>query len=275
MRLFLICLFLSCASAVFANGDPCDRDAPCAVAGGDYHLILPPEWDGASEIPVLVFFHGHNSSAASVFRAGQLRATFGEAGYAIVAPNGAVFPGRKVRGWPGREGNPGRDDVDFIRAVLQDVKTRISVADSRVYTAGFSAGGSMVWLLACRMPEEFAGFASVAGALRRPNPRDCPAEPVRMLQIHGFGDGQVPFEGRGIREWHQGDLFESLMQARNANQCRSNPDRIEIGERYRCRTWDESCAGGALRFCEHDGGHGLPRGWSGLALDWFEAGLKP
>jgi polyhydroxybutyrate depolymerase len=30
-----------------------------------------------------------------------------------------------------------------------------------------------------------------------------------------------------------------------------------------------------LELALFDGGHGVPRGWSGLALDWFEAQVGP
>lgn len=129
----------------------------------------------------------------------------------------------------------------------------------------------MAWMMACYAGDHFAGFVSVAGALRRPVPdATCPAGPVRLLQVHGFSDTQVPFEGRGIRDWHQGDLFESFDLMRNTNQCRTNPDTIEINDEFRCRSWAESCGGGALQMCIHDGGHGLPKGWAALAREWLE-----
>jgi len=129
----------------------------------------------------------------------------------------------------------------------------------------------MAWMIACNEGSLFAGYVSVAGALRRPAPEEtCPGGPVRMLHIHGFADKQVPLEGRGIRDWHQGDVFESLSLLRRTNQCRSNPNAINIGEKFSCRSWTDCKAGGEIRFCMHDGGHGLPRGWVQNARDWFE-----
>ena len=273
MRLFAALLvLLSAALPAWANDDLCGAEAPCPVPGGDYHLITPDDWDGESPLPALVFFHGHRSSGASVFRSGGLKATFVENGYAIIAPNGAIRPGTQIRAWPARPGAGPRDDVAFTLDVIADVATRLPLDETRLYVAGFSAGGSMAWMMGCYAGDRFAGIASVAGALRRPVPEGgtCPAGPVRLIQIHGFADAQVPLEGRGIRDWHQGDVFESLGLIRQTNGCRSNPDEIEIGETFRCRTWSDSCESGALKLCLHDGGHGLPRGWTDLARDWFE-----
>ena len=131
----------------------------------------------------------------------------------------------------------------------------------------------MAWLLACEEGRRFAGFASIAGALRRPTPHeDCTGGPVRMLQIHGFADTQVPLEGRAIRDWHQGDVFESLAMQRATNQCRTRPSLIEFGNRFRCRIWSDCDSGHDVELCMHDGGHGLPRGWAEKTLEWFEKG---
>lgn len=235
-------------------------------------MMSPSDWDGTSERPALIWYHGHNSSAASIFRSRGLIETFVENGYLVIAPNGARLPGRNTRAWPARkDGRDRRDDVAFTLDVLEDAKARVAIDPERVYVAGFSAGGSMAWLMACHAAEQFAGFASVSGAMRRPVPdQACAAGPFRLLQVHGFSDAQVPFEGRGIRDWHQGDLFESFGIARATNACRSNPDSIEISDTFRCRSWNDSCYKGALKMCIHDGGHGLPRGWTNLARDFFE-----
>lgn len=254
-----------------ASGAMCGRDAPCEIAGGSYHLVLPEGWDGTSPLPAVVFFHGHRGSGASIFRSQGLRRTFSEGGYLLIAPNGAIRPGTNYRAWPARPGDHPRDDVAFTLSVLDDVAGRLPVDMDRIYASGFSAGGSMAWMMGCYAGSRFAGVASVAGALRRPLPEGpCPDPVARLVQVHGFSDRQVPLEGRGIGDWHQGDVFESLDLLRRANGCRSNPDTIEIGETFRCRDWT-SCETGAQKLCLHDGGHGLPPGWTDLARDFFEA----
>ena len=269
LRFALLLLFL--AGKGMAD-TPCGQGASCPVAGGDYHLIFPADWDGSRKLPALIWYHGHNSSAAAVFRSRGLIKSFVEQGYLLIAPNGAQLPGRKTRAWPARkDGRERRNDIEFTLAVLDDAQARVSIDPDKIYVAGFSAGGSMAWLMACHAADRFAGFASVSGALRRPVPdAQCPSGPFRLIQIHGFADKQVPFEGRGIRDWHQGDLFESFALARETNACRSNPDGIEMTDTFRCRDWSSSCAKGALRMCIHDGGHGLPKGWTDLARDFFE-----
>lgn len=244
------------------------------IDSGVYHLMFPPEWDGATPLPALVYYHGHNSSGATVYKSGALKESFSNAGYLIIAPNGRPIGDGTRFAWPAMPPRlDWRDDVAFTLDVLDDVAARVPQVDpERIFAAGFSAGGSMAWMTGCYAGHRIAGVVSVSGALRRPAPEDvCPGGPLRLLQIHGFADKTVPLEGRVINDWHQGDVHESLSLLRRTNQCRSNPDSIDVAEPFRCRTWSKSCQTAALRLCMHDGGHGLPRGWTDLAKAWFEA----
>lgn len=259
-------LALLCA-ALPAVGQDCGPDEPCELDGGSYHLRLPA---GEGPHPVLIWYHGHRGNGASIHRGGGLQRDFLENGYAILAPNG-FQNSSGIRSYPARQGAP-RDDVAFTFSVLEAAGKRAVLDTDRIYAGGFSAGGSMAWLLACEAGERLSGMVSVAGALRRPNPTDCAGlAGLPVLQVHGFGDGQVPFEGRTIRDWHQGSMWEALDRARQANGCRSNPDAIEISDDFRSRIWNTSCTGAPVRLDLHDGGHGLPRGWTARAHAFFEA----
>ena len=259
------CLPLSAAA------QDCGPDAPCEIEGGSYHLRLPT---GDGPHPVLIWYHGHRGNGASIHRGGGLERDFLDAGFALLAPNG-FRNGDGPRSYPARDNAP-RDDVAFTFAALEAAGGRANLDMDRLYAGGFSAGGSMAWLLACQAGDRLSGMVSVAGALRGPNTTDCAGlAGLPVMQVHGFGDGQVPFEGRAIRDWHQGSVWDILETARNANGCRSNPDTIEITESFRTRTWDASCEGAPVRLDVHDGGHGLPQGWTARAKAFFDVTTDP
>lgn len=258
---------VACSSAV---AQECGPDTPCDIEGGSYHLRLP---SSPGPHPVLIWYHGHRGNGASIHRGGGLQRDFLDRGYALLAPNGVQREGGP-RSYPARDGAP-RDDVAFTLAALADAQTRAKLDADRIYAGGFSAGGSMAWLLACQVGERLAGMVSVAGALRRPNDTECAGlKGLPVMQVHGFGDGQVPFEGRRIRDWHQGSVWDILERARAANGCRSNPDAIEAEGAFRSRVWDASCTGAPVRMDIHDGGHGLPNGWTARAVRFLE-GAQP
>lgn len=264
-RIFLTAI-LAC-TGFSATAQDCDRDAPCEIDGGSYHLRLPA---GDGPHPVLIWYHGHRGNGQSIFNGGGLQRDFLENGYALLAPNGFQV-GDGPRSYPARAGAP-RDDVAFTFAALAAASTRADLDMEKVFVGGFSAGGSMAWLLACEAGDRLQGMVSVAGALRRPNPTECAGlKGLPVMQVHGFADGQVPFEGRAIRDWHQGSVWDSLEYARRANGCRSNPDQIEMTDQFRSRYWDASCDGAPVRLDVHDGGHGLPEGWTARAHAFFES----
>jgi len=266
--LFRLAIFVTLMCICFsAKAQECEPESPCEIDGGSFHLRLP-EGDGPH--PVLIWFHGFRGDGASIHRSGGLQKDFLEQGFALLAPNGYQRAADGARAYPARDGAP-RDDVEFTFAVLEAAGKRADFDLSKIYAGGFSAGGSMAWLLACKAGERLAGMVSVAGALRRPNSTDCNGlASLPVMQVHGFKDKQVPLEGRRIRDWHQGSVWETLDKARKANGCRSNPDEIEIGENFRSRTWEASCTGSPVRIDLHDGGHGLPQGWTGRARAFFE-----
>ena len=270
---------LACLAVVFsvpaaAQTAPCGPDAACEIAGGSYHVLWPDGWDGVTALPALIFYHGHRGSGAQVFRSGGLRADFADKGYAVIAPDGAMRPGADFRSYPARAG-AGRDDVAFTLAVLDDLGARVPLNRDRIYASGFSAGGSMAWLLACEAGDRLAGMVSVAGALRRPNPTDCAGlVGLPVMQVHGFMDAQVPLEGRAIGDWHQGSVWDSLARATAANGCNSNPDDIRIEDGLRIRDWNTRCSRAPVRLEMHDGAHGLPSGWTARARAFLEGAAR-
>ncbi|MEO1018558.1 MAG: hypothetical protein AAFY56_12830, partial [Pseudomonadota bacterium] len=44
----------------------------------------------------------------------------------------------------------------------------------------------------------------------------------------------------------------------------------DMSDPFWCKAWTECDSGRALELCLHEGGHGVPQGWSDKALLWFE-----
>jgi len=52
------------------------------------------------------------------------------------------------------------DDIEFVRQLVETIKTDYSVDEARIYTAGFSNGGVLSQRLLAELPETFAAGAS-------------------------------------------------------------------------------------------------------------------
>ncbi|MET4130249.1 PHB depolymerase family esterase [Roseovarius sp. MBR-6] len=262
------------ALATPANSQPaCGGDMPCTTASGSYRIALP---EGDGPFPVVIFLHGYGGSAQGTMRGGTARAALAR-GYAFIAPEGLTRPGRNRTSWNFHPEFPGpRDEAAFLREVMQDATARFGIDPARGLLTGFSIGGSLTSYIACAHPDDFAAYAPVSGSFWRPHPEGC-AGPVRLLHTHGWRDQVVPLEGREIRAgFAQGDVFEAMQIWRAANRCvRPYPDLFEIGDGFWRRVWLDCAPGSALELALFDGGHGVPRGWSGMALDWFEAQVGP
>lgn len=287
-----ICL-LNCAvlaKPAMASPLPCGLEKPCAITGtdpGTYYLAFPDKWDGKTPLKPFVFFHGHSGSGAAEIGNRSLVQSITSRGYVYIAPDGAIIPfrNRKVRSWAAHpeKGPPrsGRNDIGFVEKVLQDTARRVPLASGATVVSGFSSGGSMAWYFSCYSKISLAGVVPISGGLRRPLPADrvkqangsmattCPGGPRKLVHIHGFTDRQVPLEGRAIRNWHQGDVFEGLAVQRNTNQCKSLPNAIAAKGPVWCRTWTSCHTGTPVRFCLHASGHNVPNGWPAAGLDWI------
>lgn len=84
------------------------------------------------------------------------------------------------------------EHLDELKALLDDIESRLRVDKSRIYLTGFSMGGEGTWRLAMRYPEKFAAIAPICaignhGLTHRI--KDIPA-----WVFHGAKDDIVPIK---------------------------------------------------------------------------------
>lgn len=263
-----LCIGLLAGEGAQAGCGP-DPDA-CTLPGGRYHVVLP---DAAGDRPpAVVFPHGYASSGEGTLRnTGMVRALVAR-GYAVIAPDGQPRPGRQGLTWDFHPDRPARrDEGAFIAAVADDAAARFGLDRGAMLLAGFSIGGSMVSYIACATPGAFAAYAPVAGNFWRPHPETC-AGPVDLFYTHGWRDTTVPIEGRVIGSgFVQGDVFAAMAIWRATDRCSPQPDTFARRGDIQIRSRTRSTSGARLDFALQPGSHGVPPGWAGLALDWFEA----
>lgn len=255
------------------------QEAPCQVAAGTYHIVLP---EGDKPRGAIMFLHGWGSSGTGSLRMKGMVDAFTRAGFAVIAPDGTPREGRSGLRWSFHpDWPPDRDDHAFLKDVKADAARRFGFEPGRVLLSGFSVGGSMVSYLACADPGAFMAYAPLAGGLWRPHPEAC-AGPVRLFHTHGWSDGTVPIEGRAVggtnaREpdaFVQGDVFETFETWRLANGCSTHmPQKRWVDGIYWRRSWTSCAPGSALEMALHPGGHAISKGWAAMTLDWFEGQL--
>lgn len=245
---------------------------PCKIASGEYHIAFPDGWQGG---PAVMYLHGFGGTGAKVVRNKGFVNGFTTRGYALIAPTALPLDGNRATDWSVRDGDTyARDDTSFLHDVLVDAAAHAGVEADKVLLSGFSRGASMVWDLACVAPDFARAYAPVSGAFWLPKRLEC-AGPVHMLYTHGFADKTVPLEGRSLKdkvtgqEYTQDDVWDGLRIWRRSNHCADAPADHDIADGLWRRRW--SCEAGSLELILHEGGHGRPKGWTTMVLDWFES----
>ena len=247
-----------------AQAFACGGTERCEVEGGYYLASVPEGWDGKSQLPLVVYFHGWNSSPEATFRNKAMVAGVNRRGALFVAPYARTGYWRQI-GAGRAEG--GRDEKAYTQAVMADVARRWPVDPKRTVASGFSRGASMVWNVACYLGPLFAGYAPIAGGFWGSTPADCPAGPVNMRHIHGTTDRVVAYDEIGI--YNSMPIPEGLVTLRRENGCLADAAPPAQQGRLSCKRWDGCSSGRVLEVCRHGGGHSIPAEWVAEGLDWL------
>jgi polyhydroxybutyrate depolymerase len=239
--------------AMAAPAEACGRTTDCTIGERTYRIVLPAQPDDTRPLGAIVFAHGYRGSADGIMRSDGLVGLADELGVAFVAANA---DGRDWR-IPGVPSFPEADGVEalaYFDALRQALIDRHGVAPDRIVASGFSAGGMMVWHLACHRGRDYAGFVALSGTFWAPLPETCPTHAVDLIHYHGTEDTVVPLEGRPINQSRQGDVREALALFTEQGGYRPVASEPETGLACDLARND---AGQRLELCLYPGGHGF------------------
>jgi polyhydroxybutyrate depolymerase len=164
-----------------------------------YILYVPASIHWYQPIPLVFVLHGGTGNAKSAIRMSGFNAVSDQNGFLVVYPNGTNRLGDDfLLTWNGgkccsyaQEHNV--DDVGFIRAIVADLQSLVTVDLKRIYATGMSNGGILSHRLACEAADLFAAVAPVSGTLNFPA---CnPFQPVSVIEFHGTADAHIPYDG--------------------------------------------------------------------------------
>ena len=254
----LLILLMCCAGPAFAMGpwkDRCLGETPCEIGDRSYHIREPDNWDGASPLPVLLHFHGWQRQGTLIVKHQRISGATRRRGVLLVAPNGLR------RTWDFWDKDT--DDVDFARAVLDDIKQRYPVDLTRVYVSGYSWGSNMAWRFVCEDGADVAALLAISGTLSQNE--SCATAPGEVRQVYGLNDQVLNFP-----YGPNGETTYPVKLWRDAFGCGAG---VAAGawqqvsfltlERF---VW-EDCETGRVSLDIHPGGHFIPHGWIARQLD--------
>ena len=251
------------APAAFA----CGPDTNCQIGDRHYRIAMPDGHDRATPVGAIVFAHGYRGSARGVMRNMNLRRMVSDMGLALIAVK-SLDQDWVIPNAPRHMDSDGAGEFAYFEDVLADASARFALDADRVMMTGFSAGGMMVWNLACARPGLFAGFAPIAGTFWKSPPETCAAPVASIIHIHGTQDRTVPLAGRPIGPTTQGDVADALAMYQSFGGFGS-AEMADVGDMDCARR--DNVGGAVLEFCTFPGGHTFRRGFLSYAWERLEA----
>ena len=190
--LMLLCAMQGFAAKVDKTVSISVKDDKGNVETRTYRLYVPNNVQ--ENAPLVVSLHGANGNKDG--NAPMRTSVADEGGFIVVYPQGKTvnfyLAGMNTTGWV--SSGEVNADVEYIKAVIEDVKKNYSVDSKRIYCCGFSNGGMMTYALSNTCADIFAAFASISGfQMNEFHFRHTGARPVPFLHIHGKADDFVKY----------------------------------------------------------------------------------
>jgi polyhydroxybutyrate depolymerase len=246
-----------------------------------YLQYVPGNYDPARRTALVLSLHGSGSSAEEQRDLTQWNA-FAEANnFVVVYPQASELTNRtfisfRIPPELATETVTVEDsliDVLYMEEVLAQVGAELCIDPDRIYLNGFSAGGSMTLLLACRLPDTFAAIGTVAAAYWSDldDLAWCPDGPSpSLMAFHGTADRVIPYEGGGPPVGFAYVKFEEWTDARSRrNGCVPPPEPFAFAPTVQGARYVGCETGEMVRYRIDGGGHAWP---GGAALNDFVLG---
>lgn len=241
--------FMSALFALTAHASDCSGDVMCSLGERGYHVLPPDNWDGTSQLPVMLYFHGWGRQGSVPLNHQHVGDATRSSGVLLVAPNGL---GKSWDFW-----RPGSRDTGFAKAVLDDVEKRFPIDRENLIVSGYSWGSSMAWRFACEAGNQVKVLLGISGTLYDQS-ETCDTGPVEVRHVHGLKDTVMdyPFGPNGeatgpVRLWQRTNGCHAVEQTSN----------WQTSQEFTRYEWNTCASGKSVKLDAHKGGHWIAKGW--------------
>ena len=188
-----------------------------------YLLYIPASYDGSSEWPLVISYHGYSIDASFQMAVDRLDLTADTAEFLLAYPNGLIvddpFDGPDI-GWNYDGLVSENDDVEFSRMIIEDISEDYMVDQERIHATGWSMGSQMIWALACELSDRVASIAGISGPMDDAYMDACtPDRPFSVMLIHGTDDLYWPPEGVEVGGYIFSNPKNTIDYWSNNNNC--------------------------------------------------------
>lgn len=163
-----------------------------------YLLHIPAHYDTIRRAPLVIVLHGHGESAENFEKYTGMSDKADREGFIAVYPQAQGDPSD----WhTAIDGPRKRDDIVFVRDIINALERSYRIDHRRIYAAGHSNGGIMTYRLASTLSDRLAAVGVTAGSIGMIDDRGDtlriapPPHPVSVIHFHGLADPSVPYRG--------------------------------------------------------------------------------
>ena len=129
--------------------------------------------------PLIIQMHGMNQDAPYQQNAAKWEPIADTARFVVVFPNG------QNKAWD----IGGDKDINFLKAIINEMYNKYGIDKNRVYVSGFSMGGMMSYHAANKMGDMIAAIAPVSGG----GGVNSPKRAMPIMHTHGTSDDVVNY----------------------------------------------------------------------------------
>jgi polyhydroxybutyrate depolymerase len=191
VKALLLAIFALLNATTMIAQDVVREEIPVGDQIRSYLIHYPPKYNTNEIYPTLIFFHGSGGSGGQAQSSTGFSATADQYGYIAVYPNG-------VGGWDENSNNAFLDDMGFARLLIADLIENHNADPARIYLSGFSNGGMMALMAACKLRDQVRAVAVMGSIFTNEMIRPCAdAKPISIMIYLGTRDRAFPWEGLG------------------------------------------------------------------------------
>jgi polyhydroxybutyrate depolymerase len=167
-----------------------------------YVAQVPNTYSPDAPVPLVLILHGTGGTPEAMLQLGHFYKHVELLGFIAAAP---ASLGRAFNDGSGRGGKEVENvnDVEFIEAVILDVRKRANVDPARIYMAGFSSGASMAQRFAVESASEVSAIFAPGGHYWISERTPARARPIFLMwgtvdKLNPVDGGEIPYRKSGV-----------------------------------------------------------------------------
>ncbi|MGB5749681.1 MAG: PHB depolymerase family esterase [Desulfobacterales bacterium] len=171
-----------------------------------YLVHIPAAYNPRSALPLVVVIHGAFDTAQGMEKFSGFSDLADRENFIVMYPNGmgifGFFQHWNAGHCCGKAASDKVDDVGFVAAAIEDVRSRLKIDPDRIYMVGFSNGGMLVYRFAAERGDLLAAVAPLAASIGgQPSAEEPewripdPIQPLSVISFHGLADDDITYRG--------------------------------------------------------------------------------